>query len=265
VSETRVPILMYHSLSEQASPRFQPFTLKPELFAAHLETLNRLGYTTLTVSQLVAAMKNGGLSLPEKSLVITFDDGYADFYAEALPLLNRFGCTATLYLTTGFIGKTAGWFDNQGGSSHLMLDWDQVVEIHSHGIECGGHSHTHPGLDLLSPKASADEVKRCKDILEEKLNFPVFSFAYPYGYYSSRIKQMVKALGYSSACAVNYRISSTNEDPFELSRVIVREGTGIEAFEKLLQVGNTSIDITFRRARSSAWKLARRAAYWWVS
>ena len=88
-------------------------------------------------------------ALPERPVVLTFDDGFADFFTEALPILQLYNFTATLYVTTGFIGSTSCWMQREGESTRLMLTWDQVSAMSASDIECGGHSHWHRQLDIL--------------------------------------------------------------------------------------------------------------------
>src|SRR5437764_272682 len=102
-STQRVPILMYHSIADEASRAFRPFAVPPALFADQMAYLAQNGYTPLTVTRLVQTWAGGG-ELPARPIVLTFDDGFADFHTHALPVLYRYGFTATLYVTTGFIG-----------------------------------------------------------------------------------------------------------------------------------------------------------------
>src|SRR5579863_2561158 len=114
-SEKRtIPILMYHSISQNASRKFKPFTVSPELFAEHMAYLHRHAFTPVTVKQLARALAQDQSLLPERPVVLTFDDGFADFFTDALPVLKRFNFTATLYVTTGFINGTSRWLQHEG-------------------------------------------------------------------------------------------------------------------------------------------------------
>ena len=104
-----VPILLYHSIAEDASPKFRRWVVHPGLFATHMAYLHDHGYTALTVSQFVQAMISSDGHLPELPVVLTFDDGFACFHANALPVLRHYDFTATLYITTGFVGGTSRW------------------------------------------------------------------------------------------------------------------------------------------------------------
>ncbi len=247
---------MYHSLAERAQPRFRKFALAPALFAEQMAYLAQQHYTTLTVSQYVAARTTGDV-LPEPTVVLTFDDGFADFYTEALPILKQHGFVATLYVATAFVSDTSRFLQREQETTRPMLTWEQLIEIAAAGIECGAHSHQHEQLDVLSMELARDEIVRSKKLLEEKLSRVITSFAYPYGYYRSAIKQLVRAAGYTSACAVRYRVSSPADDPFALSRLIVTAGTDLDRFAELVQGRSPQLHPAYERTRALAWRCLR--------
>lgn len=251
-----VPILMYHSLSDRAQPRFRKFALPPALFAKQMAYLAQQHYTTLTVSQYVAAVSSGA-ALPASTVVLTFDDGFADFYTEALPILENYGFAATLYVTTGFVNNTSRFLQREQEMARPMLTWDQLIDIAARGIECGAHSHQHLQVDVLPRDLARDEIVRSKQVLEEKLHRPIASFAYPYGYYQSAVKQLVQAAGYSSACAVRYRLSSLADDPFALSRLIVTADASLEQFVELVKGRSPQLPPAYERARAMVWRYTR--------
>jgi peptidoglycan/xylan/chitin deacetylase (PgdA/CDA1 family) len=143
-----------------------------------------------------------------------------------------------------------------------MLTWDQLTEISASGIECGGHSHTHPQLDTLPLGVARDEIVRCKRLLEHHLGQEVASFAYPYGYHTATIKRLVKEAGYISACAGKHVVCTETKDPFALTRFVIYVDTSVDALASLLTKGSPSAVITmYKEARIPMWRLARR---FWV-
>ncbi len=257
----KVPILIYHSISCSTNRKFKQFTVSPELFAEHVAYLHRNKYTAITATQLVNALFQEGAALPEQPVVLTFDDGFADFYTEALPVLKQYGFVATLYVATAFINGTSRWLKREGEATRPMLTWDQLIEISTYGIECGAHSHSHPQLDILSRSAAQDEIVRSKSILEHQLGQEISSFAYPYGYYASTVRQQVREAGYTSACAVKHKMSSETSDPFALARLTVVAGTSSDALASLL-TEHRSLDVLtmYKRARTPVWQLVRRSS-----
>ena len=251
---------MYHSISENAAPRFKQFAVSPELFAEQMAYLHQHAYTPITVTKFVQARLQGRSALPERPVILTFDDGLADFYTDALPVLKRCGFTATLYVTTGFINGTSKWLQREGEASRPMLTWEQLTEISASGIECGAHSHNHPQLDTLSRNAAQSEIVQSKRYLEYHLDQEVSSFAYPYGYHSATIQRQVQEAGYTSACAVKHAMSSLTTDSFALARLMVRADTSVPALTMLLGGRPAPILTTmYIRARTPVWQIARRS------
>jgi peptidoglycan/xylan/chitin deacetylase (PgdA/CDA1 family) len=254
-----IPILMYHSISSYAGPRFRPWTVPSERFEDHLSYLADCRYTPITVTQLVHARSRGQDALPDRPVVITFDDGYADFYESALPALYRRGFAATLYIATAYVGGTCGWLQREGEASRAMLTWSQVSEIAAAGIECGGHSHTHPRLDAIPATAARDEIVKCKTLLEEHLGQTVSSFAYPHGWHTNAVKRMVRTAGYTSACAVKNMPSSAMDDPFDLARLLVTADMAVADLEALLTCRVFPLAAMLRHTARPIWRyLSRR-------
>ena len=253
------PILLYHSISDKAAPQFAPWAVQPEVFGAHLCYLRKQGYTPLTLSQL-ARLYVGYKRLPERPVVITFDDGFADFYTNALPLLERYACPATLYITTDYVGHTSRWLEAEGEGGRPMLTWAQIKELAERGVECGAHTRTHPQLDTLSLAEARAEIEGSKKALEQRLGKPVMSFAYPHGYHSPAVKRLVKQAGFSSACAVKHAVSVRTDDPFTLARVIVSADTGLDTFKALLSGRYLRVAPRRETWQVRGWRLTRRAA-----
>lgn len=243
---------MYHSISEVTSKDFAAFVVPPRVFADQVAYLVTNGYSTLTLFDLVRLRKSGQFS-PPRSVVLTFDDAYADFAKDALPVLRRYGCTASLYVTTGAVGRTNFWV--KGDAPRRILTWDELREVAKAGVEIGAHSVTHRALDALSEHDLRQELAEPKIELEDKLSQEVMTVAYPFGFESKRVRAAAAVSGYAAGCAVGYRASNHDEDLFGLSRLIVVPGLDMPSFSRLLEPRSTQ---WVRRARSLAWRAVRR-------
>ncbi len=254
-----VPILMYHSLSRQAREGFRLFTVAPEAFAEQMDYIQAQGYSVLSVTQYITLLKQRREALPERPLIITFDDGFADFYMHALPILRDHHFPATLYITTSFIGGKSQWLWKEGEAERPILSWEQIQEIHRSGIECGAHSHTHPQLDLLPLQQVKQEVIRSKELLEDHLQQAVHSFAYPHGHHTAMVQQIVRGAGFSSACAVKYQMCRENDDHFALPRLLIGPDTTIAEFARLLEQSPDPFLVrTYKSARVPVGRVIRK-------
>ena len=253
-----IPILLYHSISNTASPSYRSWAVRPERFAEQLEYLHKNSYVALTVSQLVRLIRQPN-SFPRRPVVITFDDGLADFYTGALPTLQRYELPATLYITTDYVGQTSRWLDNAGEGERPMLSWHQIQELELSGVECGAHTRRHPELDTLSLDRARDEIAGSKRALENQLGRPITSFAYPHGYHTAAVKNIVRQVGFTSACAVKHALSSPQDDLFALSRVVVDADTDMALFEGLLEGRGLEVAPQREKWQTKGWRLYRRS------
>ncbi|WP_221361817.1 polysaccharide deacetylase family protein [Streptomyces beigongshangae] len=252
--EPGVPILMYHAVATAPNDDTRALSVTPEAFAEQMRLLGGAGFTPLDTAGLARAWRASG-PLPERPVLITFDDGYAGVHRHALPVLAAHGFTATLFVSTGWL---RGEHDTGGGLDE-MLDWDQVRELASSGVEIGGHSHTHPQLDQLSEDALRSELLRCREIITGELGARPASFAYPYGYSSRRVRAQVREAGFAQSLAVGNTLARRGQGPYALRRITVRRGTGIEEFGRLVE--GRSIARTFARDRAltKGYAMVRRA------
>ncbi|HOG46238.1 MAG TPA: polysaccharide deacetylase family protein [Anaerolineae bacterium] len=253
-----IPILLYHSIADSVDPRFGPWALPLRTFAEHMQMLHDEGYSALTVTQLAQAIAGRG-ALPARPVVITFDDGFADFLA-AVPVLQRFGFAATLYVTTAFVGGTSRFLARRGEGERPMLTWPQLAELEASSIELGAHGHQHVALDVLPRAVAWREIICSKHTLEQRLGRPVQSLAYPYGYYDRRVRRLAQLAGYSSACAARCAMSGLGDDRFALARITVEAGTTAAGLRRRLTGEQRTAAQPGGRLRAMAWRLVRRIA-----
>jgi peptidoglycan/xylan/chitin deacetylase (PgdA/CDA1 family) len=254
MNDQAVPILMYHSVATAPNDATRALSVAPEAFVEQMAQLADLGFTPVTTADLARSWRRGG-PLPERPVLITFDDGYEGVHGHALPVLAKHGFAATLFVSTGWI---RGAHDT-GGGLDTMLDWDQVRELAAAGVEIGGHSHTHPEMDQLADDPLRFELLRCAEIITGELGTRPVSFAYPYGYSSRRVRRAVRETGYRQSLAVGNALARRRQGPYALQRVTVRRSTGADEFERLVQ--GRAIARNFARARilTKGYAAVRRA------
>jgi peptidoglycan/xylan/chitin deacetylase (PgdA/CDA1 family) len=256
----RVPILMYHSVSENPNDDTRPHSVRPSDLAEQFAYLAENGFTPLTLADLVASLnKNNGRSVPHKPIVITFDDGYADFHSHALPLLDRHRFPATVFLTSGWVSDAGD--DAAGRPLDDMLSWGQAREVAQTGVEIGGHSHSHPQLDQLSTDELRQELRRNKGLLEEKIGAPVATMAYPYGYSSARVRREVRRAGYFAACAVSNTIAADRHDMLAIPRLTVARNTTISMFRRAVEGNAVPLIYLRERVLTKGYAVVRRTRY----
>jgi peptidoglycan/xylan/chitin deacetylase (PgdA/CDA1 family) len=241
---TVVPVLLYHAISASAPPGLERFTVHPRRFAEHVAVLRDAGRAGLTVSQFAACLR-GRAPLPDRPVLVTFDDGYADFLQAAEGLVTA-RLPSTLYVTTAAVG-TKG-----------MLTRRQLASL-GQSVEVGAHSRTHPRLDELPPGRLRSEVFGSKADLEELLQRPVRSFAYPHGDHDRQVRQTVVAARFGSAAAVKNALSHDGDDPFAIARVTVTAEVTARQIEELLQGRGAPRAWPGERRRTRAYRVVRRA------
>lgn len=252
---------MYHSVSDDPGGRHgAPLTVTPRTFAEHIEYLSDEGFTGHSVRELVAAL-DGRDRLGPKPVILTFDDAYRDFHPNALPVLSRHGFSATVYVTTGYIGSSTNPLTGDRKHHRPVLTVEQLSELVAAGIECGAHSHTHPQLDDVPPTRLRDEVRRPKEVLEDSLQAPVLTFAYPYGYHDQAAKEAVAAAGYAAACRVGNMACATDDDRFALPRLTVRSRTDVRRLGRLVRSSPSSLARARARSKDEVWRFVRRHSW----
>ena len=234
-------IVLYHSIS-------------PEAFDAHLAVLTR-NYRIIPLRDLVDALEHDTWDrIPDKAMVITFDDGMRDFY-QLREVLGRWQVPVTHYVTSGILGTYRHLWYTETGSAELaerlkrvpddkrlvylaehcdfapgkdyedrqglsLAELDELAEL---GIDIGGHTATHPILPRCSDAVAEAEIAESKRELEAKTGTEVTHFSYPNGNYAPRDEEMVRRAGYRSARTVERGLNNRNTDPYRLRIVDVLE------------------------------------------
>ncbi len=216
-------ILMYHMISApRPGARFNGLRVAPDMFERQLQWLVQRGWHSFTVSELLA----NAARLPEKSFAITFDDGYADNLLQALPLLEKYHCKATLYLVVDRFERDwsvqrKAHHDEGELMREAKLTDRQVRQLLDSGlVELGSHSVSHANFTRLEPGVVSRELSESRQMLEQCFGVTVTSFAYPFGIYLPEQVELVRQAGYTSAVTTNEGIeSAASWNPLELKRV----------------------------------------------
>ena len=245
---TVVPVLDYHSISDERRDGTLRWSVSPGDFDEQMALLHERGRTPLTVGGYVDVLRRR-LPLPPRPVVVTFDDGFADLATAALPVLRRYNLCATAYVITSRIGVDPA------------LDLAQLTDLHQAGVEIGSHSDTHQAMDCLTPAALRHETAVSRARLETWLQAAVTSFAYPYGYHSRAVRQAVIDAGYTSACAVKNALSHPGDDMFAIARVLVERTTGVAGIDDLLEGRGWPMSWRGERLRTRGWRAYRRVRH----
>ena len=221
-SGTWLPILMYHYVRAATPGDRAGFALSvtPADFIAQMDYLKANGYTTLTmhdVDQILLGQKKA----PAKPIALTFDDGYADFYTTAGPILHARGLTATNYIPTQLVG------DNPGA----YLTWPQIVELDQQGFEMAAHSQFHVDVSKVNEQRAKIEIFGARADLEQHLGHQVVDWAYPYGGFNYAAIKLVHDAGYLSATTTQGGVYHDAAQMPLLTRVRVGGGESLAQFQ----------------------------------
>ena len=195
-ADNRALILMYHSIVEYQQDPVN-ITIRPKRFEQHMDWLHRRGRRCTSVGELVEAWRNNAAS----DLVgLSFDDGYADFVNNGLPVLQRYGFNATVFALAGRIGGESSWIPQDPGRP--LLTAGQIRELAASGIEIGSHGLLHQSLPALGETALTEEIQQSRSILQDVSGQEVLGFCYPFGHLDERTIRTTQAAGYGYACTV---------------------------------------------------------------
>lgn len=237
---SHIPILMYHSVSEQKSGGRHPYfetTTSPCVFAQHMKFLKEAGYRTLTLHEAIKYIEVGEQDI-ESRVVLTFDDGFQDFHTQAFPILADYGHTATVFLPTHYIASERRRF-----KSWQCMTWSEVRELQKAGITFGSHTNSHKQLRSLRKAEVEEEIRCSKDAMEDRLGRSVESFSYPFAFpetdraFKRTLKDLLRANGYKNGVTTVIGTVGADHDPFFLPRLPVNAADDLRLFQAKLEGG----------------------------
>ncbi|HCK98747.1 MAG TPA: hypothetical protein DHW42_01385 [Candidatus Marinimicrobia bacterium] len=203
-------ILAYHKVDNRFEFGITRTTVAQ--FHRQMQYLSQNGFKVIRPDQLFAA---DSIANP---VLLTFDDGYEEFYRTAFPILQGYDFPALIFLITDYVGKLNLWDANLGWIRFRHLDWNQIREMSESGIVFGSHTRTHRDLTRLSGVEIYRELAESKAVIEEKLGKRVDYLSYPFGNYDARVIEIAKELGYTAAFSLYPRHSNQIIEPFALQR-----------------------------------------------
>lgn len=214
-SPSNVKILVYHSIAPDSHKKEAGTNLSlknhyrvlPETFESQMRYLKDNGYTTITLGVLIADI-NAEKKISGKEVVLTFDDGWKNQYTYAVPILEKYGFTATFGIISNNVGSAT--------EAKSKMTWGQIEDLHMKGFEIASHTENHPFLNKLSDKQLQSELIGSKKTLESKLGVIIPTFIYPYYDYDIRVMNAVRDAGYTGARGGYHSFNNTIRHIYEL-------------------------------------------------
>ena len=218
-SGSKILVLNYH----QIGGNFTPLCVPTHFFDEQMAYLKDNGYVTITPEELYEGIA-GNLVLPERPVMITFDDGYVDNYTNAMPVLKKYGMRATIFVVPGFTDVQPNY-----------LTWEQLKEMEKNGFSVQSHTLNHRALEELPDDEIRAELLNSKLLIEKNLGHPVDFLAYPTGTYNLHIAGIAKDVGYKAAFTIRYGNVDKGSNIYALERVPIfqTENTMKAFFERI--------------------------------
>lgn len=219
ISDNRgIPVLYYHSVNVNST---NEVIITPELLKKHLSYIKNEGYISLTINDVQNYLINNE-PIPEKSILITFDDGYMDNYYNAFPILKELNLKATIFCITGSLdGK-------------YYLSEDAIREMSDYGIDIQSHTVNHPHLNELSYDEQLTEMINSKKALEKITNKDVYAIAYPFGDFNDNTIKAAKEAGYTLGFTTKRGLSDREDNILKLDRIYINSNYDLNTFKTIL-------------------------------
>jgi peptidoglycan/xylan/chitin deacetylase (PgdA/CDA1 family) len=220
-------IVYYHRIDDE----MHRSCVAPRAFRDQMRFLVDAGYHVTSLADLGRAV-SAGTALPPRTVAVTFDDGFADNYEHAYPVLAELGLPATIFVTVGMMGGTLDVLRGHHGLP--ALTWSQLREMLSGRISVGSHTLTHPWLTRLVPETLNDELARSRATIAAETGVATDLFCYPHGDFDARVREAVGRAGYRVACATSPGPVTGASDPLALPRTFVARDDTVADFARKL-------------------------------
>jgi peptidoglycan/xylan/chitin deacetylase (PgdA/CDA1 family) len=218
----RIPVLMYHRVGAAHNEWERKYCVSPRQFSAHMNALASKGWCAITLGDFFTWLDNG-IELPEKSFLLTFDDGFHGVYEYAAPVLRALNWPATVFLVSTLIGKRDSWCEahNPSGVTYPLMDSTQILELRGQGFDFQSHTRSHADLPTLNDESLQDELAGSREDLQNLLGEPVSYLAYPFGRYDERVLSAAQRAGYRAAFSTQPGFNRREIERFRIRRLDV--------------------------------------------
>jgi peptidoglycan/xylan/chitin deacetylase (PgdA/CDA1 family) len=227
-----LPILMYHRVADDGDPGLARYRVTPAQFEQQMGWLKQNGFTPLSLDSLKSTGR-GDNELPHRSVLITFDDGYQDFYDHAWPVLRKLDFPSVMFVVAGKVGDRSDW-DQALGRSEPLMSWSQLAEISAGGVTIGSHSLMHRRFSRLDIRESYDDMRVSADIIARELGRRPTAFCYPYGVYDRLVERLLPACTYEFGFTCDPPAAS-QDNPLRLPRIEIMGSDDITSFAAKLE------------------------------
>jgi peptidoglycan/xylan/chitin deacetylase (PgdA/CDA1 family) len=234
-----IPVLMYHRVGETHNEWERKYCVSARRFAEHMNLLAAKGWRAITLGDFFNWLDSGA-SLPEKSFLLTFDDGFHGVYEHAAPVLTALNWPATVFLVSTLIGKRDIWCaaENPNGATYPLMDAAQIRELSGRGFTFHSHTRSHADLPKTDAATLRDELAGSRDELQQLLGAPVDYLAYPFGRYDARVIAAAQEAGYLAAFSTQPGFNRLGIERFKLRRLDIFGADSAPALLRKIQLGS---------------------------
>ncbi len=257
VKPAPLPVLMYHSVSYIVRGPMRALAVPAVRLSEQLSALRDAGYELAGLTEALARREKE----PDADVVaVTFDDGFRDFLTSGLGVLSSVGARATLYVAVGHVGRPAVWLGKHAADFAPLLTWDELGEVVAAGVEIGNHGLVHTPLDVLPERVVEVQVRASRERLRQHTQTDVVSFAYPHGYNTELVRDVVARNGHLTACEVGHRLATVDGPPLAIPRLqVTQDHSGTDLVE-LVRTGGPRLVPRLKELAQPGWRVVRRVA-----
>ncbi|MDR9773509.1 trifunctional glycosyltransferase/class I SAM-dependent methyltransferase/polysaccharide deacetylase [Rhizobium hidalgonense] len=229
---TSVPVLMYHRIAEEGPAALQRFRTPPEIFRKQMQFLRRQGFYTVTAPTLADLLRSGK-PIQGRPVMLTFDDAYVDFLANAFPILTENDFSADVFVVSDKVGSRSDW-DSAYGETAALMTWADIQVLHQKGISFGSHLATHRPASAIDNESLLAEAMLSRNALQSRLGGAVEAIALPYGATDFRVPGILALAGYGLGFTTRPAKATLSDNLFALPRIEVRGDRPLDAFPELM-------------------------------